>query len=399
MQANRSRLPWLCLVAMLLCSVVASAAVRLKPNDRVVIFGDSITEQKLYSRYMSQYFSVRYPELNLKFYNAGWNGDTAGGGFNRLQRDVLSLKPTVVTLFFGMNDGRYHNLDAAITAEYRKNLENVISALVKRNIRVFVFGPSCVDYDKLAAWASHNYNPELEAETAAALELAAKYKLPSADVFHPMVAFQDSHKAADKTWFMIPDGIHPSPAGHQLMLHEMLKAFDADPMPAFGRVDVASGAGDGLKVAAKSADKIELTTTGRQLVPYWSEPDSAAIMRECGMWEFGGQKLTVKGLTAGKYAVAVDGAGAGTYSADELAAGVTIAGSFSEAGHRVHDLCQKREELYWQTWRANRLPLEGYAGVDKLVRNLMAADDSFQAMVGQAVRKTTPTKITLTPAA
>ena len=92
------------LLGLLVLSSLARAEPVLKAGDRVVLYGDSITEQRQYTRFIQQYIQCRYPELKVNFYNAGWSGDTAGGGFGRLERDVLLLKPTVVTLFFGMKD-------------------------------------------------------------------------------------------------------------------------------------------------------------------------------------------------------------------------------------------------------------------------------------------------------
>src|SRR5215831_10371375 len=92
-------------------------------GDRVVFLGDSITEQRLYSTYIEAYALTRHPGWKLSFRNVGWGGDTSwlrqrthpdekalfaaneatqqkmvedsvGRG---LSRDVLPLKPTVVT--------------------------------------------------------------------------------------------------------------------------------------------------------------------------------------------------------------------------------------------------------------------------------------------------------------
>ena len=70
----------------------------LRQNDRIVFLGDSITEQQLYTNYVETYLATRYPELRLTFFNAGWGGDTSSGGTRRLERDVLALKPTVVSV-------------------------------------------------------------------------------------------------------------------------------------------------------------------------------------------------------------------------------------------------------------------------------------------------------------
>src|SRR5207244_3890755 len=99
---------------LLAVAVVAFAATPLlaqpkdfffQPNDRVVFLGDSITEQYQYSSYMELYLTTRFPKGNFVFLNAGIGGDTANGGANRFQSQVLDDKPTAVTINFGMNDG------------------------------------------------------------------------------------------------------------------------------------------------------------------------------------------------------------------------------------------------------------------------------------------------------
>ena len=79
----------------------------LKKGDVVVVMGDSITEQRLYSNYLEIWSQTRFPDYNLVFRNVGISGDTSGGGNGRFKRDVLPFKPTVLTVDFGMNDGGY----------------------------------------------------------------------------------------------------------------------------------------------------------------------------------------------------------------------------------------------------------------------------------------------------
>ena len=79
----------------------------LKKGDVVVVMGDSITEQRLYSNYLEIWSQTRYPSYNLVFRNVGIGGDTSGGGNGRFKRDVVAHKPTVLTVDFGMNDGGY----------------------------------------------------------------------------------------------------------------------------------------------------------------------------------------------------------------------------------------------------------------------------------------------------
>src|SRR6476646_7181601 len=73
-----------------------------KKGDVIVVMGDSITEQRLYSNYFEIWSQTRFPSYNLVFRNVGIGGDTSGGGNGRFKRDVLGHKPTVLTVDFGM---------------------------------------------------------------------------------------------------------------------------------------------------------------------------------------------------------------------------------------------------------------------------------------------------------
>src|SRR2546428_2551782 len=105
----------LCLVAFAALQARAQSFA-LKEGDRVVFYGDSITDQRLYTTFTETFVLTRFPRLNVSFVHSGWGGDrvTGGGGGPvdlRLERDVLVYKPTVMTIMLGMNDGRYRAFD------------------------------------------------------------------------------------------------------------------------------------------------------------------------------------------------------------------------------------------------------------------------------------------------
>ena len=84
----------------LLASVPALAAeppapFALRDGDRVVFYGDSITQEGGYARFVEEYVRTRFPQWDVRFYNAGVGGDTVrGGGAGpidvRLERDVIA---------------------------------------------------------------------------------------------------------------------------------------------------------------------------------------------------------------------------------------------------------------------------------------------------------------------
>lgn len=381
-------------VALLAClTPVALAITPLKQGDRVVIYGDSITEQRLYSRYIQQYVYCRYPALNVKFFNAGWGGDTAPGALGRLERDVLSLNPTVVTLFFGMNDGGYKPAEPATIAAYRAGMEGIIKALQAKNIRVVVFTPGCVDYDKNKNLGTADYNKTLEALGNVGKELAEQYHCDFVDVHHPMVKFQAEQKAKQPGFCMIPDSVHPDPAGHIMMARIMLTALAA-PMPAIGQVDLSSGKAEGVTLESKTDAKVTLKAeTG---TAFWIDPASSAVARECGMLDFAGQRLTVKGLPAGFYRVMVDGQIATDTSADQLAAGIALPLQSARA-KRLHDLTAAKEDNYFTAWRTVRLGMADVPEAQKIAQAMLGVDEAYNTAIDGLAGASSEITITLEP--
>src|SRR6476646_4229019 len=56
----------------------------LQTNDRLAICGDSITEQKMYSRIIEDYLTVCVPELKITVRQYGWSGERAPGFLARM---------------------------------------------------------------------------------------------------------------------------------------------------------------------------------------------------------------------------------------------------------------------------------------------------------------------------
>lgn len=371
----------------------------LHRGDRVVLYGDSITEQRLYTCDLEQYFDCRSPDLDVRFFNAGWGGDTVPGAKARLERDVLELKPTVVTLFFGMNDGGYQARNDAVVNAYKSNLTDLVRALKGKGVRVVVFGPGCCDGIRMPKLAACNYDGMLEALSQAAADVAKAEGCPFGDVFHPMRDFLAARRRTDPATAVIPDGVHPDAEGHLVVARAMLRALGAEPMAALGEADVKSGRGKGLKVSSSAAEEVVLTTTGPVATPFWFDPSQMRTMRESGFLDdLAGQRLTVTGLTRESWYVVVDDSEAVTFSAADLAKGVMWPGSASARAKAVHDLVAKKQNNYYQAWRNVRIGLADVGGADKAYAGLMALDDGFHAMIRTRAAPTTTSTIHLTPA-
>jgi hypothetical protein len=124
----------------------------LKNGDRVVFYGDSITDQRLYMVITETYVVTRYPNLDVGFVHSGWGGDKVSGGGGgpvdlRLQRDVLAYKPSVMTIMLGMNDGLYRaeteETDKTFFTGYKHIVDTVKSAIP--GVRITAIQPSPYD--------------------------------------------------------------------------------------------------------------------------------------------------------------------------------------------------------------------------------------------------------------
>ena len=132
--------------------IASWTAVRAEPllhsGDRLVFLGDAITQQGVYTRYLLNCFALQTPGVVVSFRNAGFTGDgecdRAPGGLRRLERDVLSLKPTWVCIAFGMNDAGFQAFDQHRYDEFLTAMTAIIHELKQRQIKVIVMTPGCV---------------------------------------------------------------------------------------------------------------------------------------------------------------------------------------------------------------------------------------------------------------
>src|SRR5436190_18614884 len=123
----------LCLVVFLTFQSRAETFA-LKDGDRVVFYGDSITDQRLYTTFTETFVVTRFPAMKVDFVHSGWGGDRVSGGGGgpvdvRLERDVFAYKPTVMTIMLGMNDGSYRAFDQGIFDKFSSGYEHIIETV------------------------------------------------------------------------------------------------------------------------------------------------------------------------------------------------------------------------------------------------------------------------------
>ncbi len=231
--------PRLALVFLALSSA-AWAFPRLSALSKgsVVLFqGDSITEggrwrqSSDFNHIMGQDYGyivaalvgAEYPERNVTFINRGISGNTVLDLSRRWTTDTLALHPDVLSILVGVNDAFFSG-GSETPQQYAHAYEKLIveTRAALPNVKIVLGEPFVMPVAGRKA-GYEGFRAHLKPFQDAVIALAAKYHLP-------LIRYQDIFDAACRrapadhwSW----DGIHPTYAGHGLMVRAWMKAVDA----------------------------------------------------------------------------------------------------------------------------------------------------------------------------
>ena len=331
-------------------AVRAQQIAPFKEGDRAVFLGNSITDGGHYHSYIWLYYMTRFPDMNVRIMNAGIGGETAGDMYKRLDGDVFSKRPTVLTATFGMNDTGYMEYlgpDAREFGEkrYRECHDNFLK-MEKRlkeadGVRVVMLGGS--PYDETAQIENKSLpgkNAVLQRIGAFQKEAAAVNGWEFIDFNAPMTGIAQRMQAVDPEFTLTcGDRIHPDNDGHMVMAYLYLKA------QGFAGKEVADMQVDATHAKAIREVNCRLSNirrNGRELsfdylaeaLPYPLDTVAHGMgakrsqAKATGlvpfMEEMNREMLTVTGLK-GDYALYIDGQLIGTWNARQLAEGINLA--------------------------------------------------------------------------
>ncbi len=251
-------------------SVQADPIVDAK--TRLAITGDSITEQKMYSRFIELYLTACAPQQPEAIFQFGWSGDRAPGFAGRMVHDCLSFfKPTLMTTCYGMNDGNYRAFDEATRKPYTEGMAKLIKQAADAKVTVLVGGPGAVDAKTYRnADTAKMYNDTLSKLSKIAQELAKQNNMPFADVHKTCMDAMTKAKAdlGDAYVVMGRDGVHPGENGQLAMAFAFLKEMGFDGNIGSITVNMAASGNDRVAVTgehdAKVAEDGSLKITSRR---------------------------------------------------------------------------------------------------------------------------------------
>jgi len=391
------------LVTLLILAGAARAQdnFHLKDGACVVFYGDSITDQRLYTTFVETYAVTRFPHLRVRFVHSGWGGDRvtgAGGGpiDLRLRRDVIAYKRTVMTIMLGMNDASYRAYDAGIFNTYATGYQHILETVKNAlpGIRITVIQPSPFDDVTRPPEFAGGYNAVLVRYGHFVKELGQREGLLVADLNTPVVAALEKAEATDAELAkkIIPDRVHPDAAGHLLMAEALLKAWDAPAMVTSVEIDAANRRvvrAENTAVTGLAADGgLSWTQTDKALpMPVdWKDPVTALAVRSSDFVQARNQQpLKVTGLSGEYFALKIEGEEIGRFTKQELKEGVNLAvltTPMSKQAMTVHDLTLKHNDIHFARWREVQVPLQ-----DRLLPHLNAALDALDKLETELVEQ------------
>jgi acyl-CoA thioesterase-1 len=203
-------------------------------NNAIVLFqGDSITDAGRsrtndsdlgfgYAAIAAAWFSAAFPEKHVRFLNRGISGNRARDLRARWQRDCLDLHPTWVSIMIGINDTwrRYDSHDPTLTQDYERDFDHICAQVCdKLRARLIIMEPFLlpIPIDRVA------WREDLDPKIAVARKLAREYQA----LYVPLDGLFASVATKEEMTFWLPDGVHPTTAGHALIAQTWLKSVGA----------------------------------------------------------------------------------------------------------------------------------------------------------------------------
>jgi acyl-CoA thioesterase-1 len=203
----------------------------LQPNDHVLFYGDSITDAGRnrdasghaglgsgYAMMIASQLLAQLPEWNLQFTNKGISGNRIYDLESRLETDVLALNPNLVSILIGINDTwrRYDRNIVSQIDEFTASYHRVLTQLQEREVRILMLEPFLLPTPADRATWREDLDPRIGACRDLAREFGALYV--------PLDGLFAAASTRQTLEYWLPDGVHPSLAGHAFIAEHWINA-------------------------------------------------------------------------------------------------------------------------------------------------------------------------------
>ena len=228
----------------------------LKPGAHLALAGDSITEQKLYTRFIEDYLLMCAPQMQVEVCQLGWSGEMAQGFLSRMDKSFDGFKPDLVTVFYGMNDSS--------RGVYVPSMKKIAAKFQAEGIPAIIVSPGAMDSyygirgNDRQFWAG--FNREQGLMGVEAKKIAAENGLGFIDLHTPLLDVMAKAKAWYRPNYDVcgADGVHPRANGHLIIAWTLLKGLGLSGDIGTITVDMKGGstATEGHKILSAENGKV-----------------------------------------------------------------------------------------------------------------------------------------------
>lgn len=210
----------------------ASAQTKLVKGDRIVFLGDSITELGVfpggYVRLTEQALNAICSDLQITVIGAGVSGHKVPDCLQRLQRDVLDKKPTIVVIYIGINDV-WHSGNGNGTPKdaFKAGLQSMIKDINGVGARVILCTPTVIGE---LTGGKNNFDKMLDEYSDISRDVARETGSQLLDLRKKSIAYIEEHNKENKDRGILTyDSVHLSIVGNKFLAGLMLEALGMPP--------------------------------------------------------------------------------------------------------------------------------------------------------------------------
>ncbi|MEI6178301.1 MAG: SGNH/GDSL hydrolase family protein [Verrucomicrobiota bacterium] len=234
------------------------ANVDLLAGKRVMILGDSITQQGTYVSFLEYFLQKHHAAKRFDIVNVGLSSETAsglsetghaGGAFprpcvhERLKRALTAVKPQVVVACYGMNDGSYLPVDDERMKACQDGITKLAGDCQAAGARVILVTPPVFDAKNTEGW---NYDETLCKFAEWEVKHPPQGVVAVADLHTAMSAALAERRKANPNFHFSGDSVHPNELGHLVMAQAILKGLSISMPPGSPEELLAAAKADPL---------------------------------------------------------------------------------------------------------------------------------------------------------
>ncbi len=305
----------------------------LEDGDTVVLLGDSITHQCLYTQYFEDYIYTRFPNKRIRVHNAGVGGAKAWDALQRFDKDVAAYKPKYVTVLLGMNDGRYTPFNQEFFETYQNDMAKVVEKIKAIGATPILMTPTMFDArarrmnprGNSNEAAVSQYNGVMAYYGAWVREVAVRSGYGYVDMYGPLNQLTVNQRKLDPKFTMIRDAVHPNEPGQVVMAFAMVNDLGLPRSLSNIRIRNTRGKGFQARTAGGKVTELKATEDGLEFnwlansLP-WVLPENAELgvkITKLGH-KMTREALEIHGLKPGFYRLSIDGNEVGVFHSTAL---------------------------------------------------------------------------------